>query len=102
MAAFSTLAAIGLAGGGGAIASRLFGRRKKSPTEEPPVTAPAPTTPAGAPPSVSESGSAAAVAGLQSAMRQRKRAAAGMPLGKRPTSAGLLLAPLQPKGLIGA
>jgi len=100
MAAFSTLAAIGIAGGIGAIAGRM--RRKKSPTEEPPVTAPAPTTPLGAPPSVSESGSAAAVAGLQSATRQRKRAAAGMPLGKRPTSAGLLLAPLQPKGLIGA
>jgi hypothetical protein len=89
MAAFTTLALIGLAAGGAFAASKVLAKgpsdadREKATGKRTPNDAPAPTLLGGeapAPPSAAVTGSSAAAAAKQAADKQRKKATAGATL----------------------
>lgn len=110
MAAFTTLALLGLAAGGAFAGGTALANKKKNPDEstitgdpngphaklgEPPIAPPA------APPTIAQTSANAQTAAQQAAARQRKRAAAGSTLLDTQSATAPAAAKLQPKSLVG-
>lgn len=112
MAAFTTLALLGLAAAGGLGAGTAIARKKAGDTGDDvasrtvggPHANAGPTTPAtppAAPTPLAQTASAAALAGSVAANRQRKRAGAGATLLSEPTTNTKAAPKLKPLTLLG-
>lgn len=111
MAAFTTLALLGLAAAGGITAGSALARKKAGDQGDdvasrtiggPHANAGAPPAqPPTAPPALAQTASAAALAGSVAANRQRKRAGAGASLLSEPTTNTKAAPKLQPLTLLG-
>ena len=111
MAAFTTLALLGLAAGGAFTAGTALANKKKNPDEESMTGDPngphaklgdAPIAPPTPPATVTQNAANAQGAAAAAAARARKRAAAGSTLLDKPLSSRTpASAKLQPKSLVG-
>lgn len=110
MAAFTTLALLGLAAGGAFAGGQALANKKKNADESTITGDPAgphaklgepPLTPPAAPPTIAQTSANAQTAAQQAAARQRKRAAAGSTLLDTLSSQPAAAAKLQPKSLVG-